>query len=205
VQDKGTYWKHVRLLGDIGDVHVQDEWVGLAGQYASIIEGLEKPLVLNMQHDWEFVEPKRVQIGRLVHLMLNPASGVQMVRFHKRKLPQSRRKQSTDWRYGELDPKDYNGVPLIRTNGWGCPPHIATLQHYREKVLPNMDCSRFKARYGRHGVEHQVRLAHTRDERARGPDRSWADWGTCFYGRFGDERYVRHLGHKSRRWRRMLA
>lgn len=178
----------------------QPFWKGISGQYKTLIEWCDKPLILNVQHDWEFVDPARVLILALANLMMQGKIGI--VRFHKRSLPQP--KKYVDRQYYELIPDQYHDVPLISTDGWGDSPHIATLTHYKNKVLPNLSDD-YQRDYGRYGVEGPVWRQYQKDIKAKGFAAAWCDWLSCIYGRFGDGKYVRHLGGDATNWRKELV
>jgi hypothetical protein len=182
---------------DIGQVIRAASWLGLPGIIKMAIERLDAPLVLNFQHDWVLLGPERVRFGELIQAMLCPNGHpeIHIVRFHKRNLPQ--RTISVDRRYSECTQFP---IPLIRTDGWGDSPHIATREHYLTRVLPVLSLDH--GADGRYGMEGPVWRSYQRDIKERGFEAAQEEWGSYLYGRFGDGPYIRHTGREATRWRR---
>lgn len=202
-EDWEAYKGYLQKLWQWGRVLEMETWIGLVGLYQRFIRAWltapehKIPLVLTVQHDWEFIKPKRVQFGKLVQLMTS--TGPQCVRFHKRPLPQSN--GYVDREYYELSLEEWNNVPLIKTDGWGDSPHLATRNHYIW-ISQFLTANDYSKDYGRYGVEGPVWQAYRRDKQTMGFAKAWADWSSCIYGRFGDRGYVRHLGGDATRWRK---
>ncbi len=182
---------------DIGIVVEHKEWCGLVGLVQRFISDCLRSVILNVQHDWDMVEPDRVDSERLVWLLVHDPT-VQCVRFTKRSLPQ--RNGHVDRHYYEVDKSSQFGIPLIATDGWGDSPHFASYAHYVNRVAPNLSAD-FQRDYGRYGVEGPVWRAYQRDIRQRGFAAAHRDWGSFLYGKFGEGPYVKHLGGEARKWR----
>jgi len=194
-----AYFEYIRCLRqlNLGPVTRAKRFVGLVGLVNRFIHDLPPTakVIFNMQHDWEFVQPNRIQIDRLYHTLL-ACPEVQFVRFHKRKLPQSNRTY-VDRNYWEVS--DY-AVPLIATDGWGDSPHIATVTHYRQHVLPHLDLD--PGPDGRYGMEGPIWRAYQHDIKRMGLREAQQEWGSFLYGKFGDDAYVIHTGYEAGVWRK---
>lgn len=180
----------------VGPIRVSQYQRGLVGLVKWFMEDLDRPVLVNVQHDWQLLNPERVDSSRLVHTIYKHRS-VQVVRLHKRVLPQ--RSGYVDRQYFEVDEALY-GVPLIGTDGWGDSPQFAHRDHYYKFVLPNV-VDDVKRDGGRYGLEAPVWRSYRQDVRRMGFQRAQQYWGSFIYGRFGDEAYVRHLGGTAKRWR----
>jgi hypothetical protein len=197
-QDRIRYGEYIHKLSDLQGTNIIEisNWMGLSGLVRQFISDIHKPLVFNMQHDWIFIRPERVDAAKLVAAMLTSPE-LQVVRFHKRPLPQA--KKYVDRTYYEEDIEKY-GVPLIRTDGWGDSPHMARAEHYRNRVLEHLDTKIGKD--GRFGLEGPLASAYRRDVRQLGFDRAQKEWGVFIYGKFGDVGYIDHLGGAAKAWRK---
>lgn len=183
-----------------GPLYMSDEWTGLAGLLTKFVKHAETVVAFNVQHDWVFPDSYRVNAQKLVQLMAEN-DAVQIVRLHKRPLPQPRK--YVDRRYEEC-PLDQYGLPLIRTDGWGDSPHFARIEHYKTKVLPNI-VHDLTLDGGRYGVEGPVWRAYRKDAAKLGFHEAQRQWGSFLYGRFGDTAYVEHIGGHARKWRKAKA
>jgi hypothetical protein len=197
-EERNNYEEHINSIQSLQSVSVFrfEERIGLAGLVNQFIKTIDTPLILNMQHDWKFVDHQRIDISGLVRTMLEHPE-VQVVRFHKRSLPQARK--HVDRHYYEIAEGTYE-VPLIATDGWGDSPHIASKAHYLERVLPTMDLD--VGDDGRYGVEGPMWRAYREDIKKSGFKIAHAKWGSHLYGRFGDVRYIDHLGGAATKWRK---
>lgn len=193
-----AYHTYTNQLYELNNVLVweSEKWVGLAGLVKAFISHFELPLMFNMQHDWIIANQETINTPKLIDSMLSHPE-LQIVRFHKRTLPQPRR--YVDRNYKEVDESVY-GVPVIATDGWGDSPHFASLKHYHEKVKPNLDLS--VGPDGRYGVEGPLSKNYKHRVRRVGFETAQKEWGSFIYGKFGDPGRIEHLGNAARRWRK---
>lgn len=179
-----------------GCVIRQAAFGGLVSLVQRFLNETTLPFLFNMQHDWEFVDPKRIDIDRLMDTFRNHPE-VQCVRFHKRTLPQSG--HYVDRHYWAVT--DYP-VPLIATDGWGDSPHIASLAHYRKFVEPNLQFDHGPD--GRFGVEWPVWRKYRQLIRRIGLTAAQRRWGCFLYGCFNEPGFIQHLGDSAGYWRAEL-
>ena len=202
VEHKSNYQEYIIRLEqlDLGQVIIAPEWVGLVGLFSMLLAELDRPLILNVQHDWEFVQPDRVDTPKLVECML-AREELQSVRFTKRPLPYTNtRRRLVDRRCIEVDLERF-GIPLIATGGWGDSPHFARQDHYhRISELINSD----HGMDGRYGLEGPIYKFYTKMIKRQGFTKAQRSFGSFMYGRFHEPAYVHHIGNASGRWRKKL-
>lgn len=195
-EDIGKYNAYIDALRglDLGPIFEADQHMGLVGLLRVFLADFDKQIIINMQHDWEILSPRRIESHRIAFLMDSRPKEIQCIRFHKRTLPQP--EGNVDREYYETT--DY-AVPLIRTDGWGDSPHFATRYHYHTHVVPYLDDA--CGNDGRYGVEGPVVKAYRKYKKEVGFEKAQAEWGSFIYGQFGDAPYIRHLGGNSTKWR----
>ena len=66
-------------------------------------------------------------------------------------------------------------------------------------LKPNRDS------WGRRGVENRVARAFVADQERLGFHESHKIWGTHIYGKFGDRKYIKHLGIERKKYRKSNA
>jgi len=198
--DYEEYLRQLKRIG-IGKLVLAPKWVGLVGLFKLLWDNLDKPLVLNVQHDWEFINSNRVDPNQLVARMVADER-LQVIRFSKRSLPYNNyRWRMVDHRTEEVDP-DRFGIPLIATGGWGDSPHFARADHYtRISRIVDYNCGAD----GRYGVEGPIYKHYRRSMKRRGFIKAQRDWGSFLYGQYHEEAYIQHLGAGSKRWRKQLG
>lgn len=180
----------------LGGVIEQTSWCGLSGLVGRIIRILTRPVIVNLQHDWQILRPDLVDGPALVEEMRKPQSPVKYVRFNKVTLTEQAAARYTDHWKPIPPPK---GLSLIASNGWGDSPHIATADHYRSVVAQHMEHRRKDD--GRYGLERPLGLAYRRDQKRDGFSVAHAKWGSWFYGSIGFPPMLKHLGTDARQWR----
>lgn len=202
-QDRERYKDYVHALPgkDLGRVQLMRNWVGLPGCLQWFFRVVpDKKLVLNYQHDWEFITPARVKTQTLLNAMLEPHHPP-YVKFSKRAIHLDKHAtRRIDWIQKPIDERVF-GVPLIQCSGWGDVPHFATYQHYRDLIVPMLRPEN-KGRAGRKGVENHAYAKIYHSIKRIGFDATHRIWGTYLYGRIDDGPYLRHLGNSTIPWRR---
>ncbi len=194
------YWQYLGRIQrlSLGPIHLMPDWVGLPGIIREICDRTVEPLLFNMQHDWTFWEPERIDSNGIIEALESTSCVAQLIRFSKRKHINGGGHVDTN-----LVQLEDNPVPLVATDGWADNPHVATMEHYRTRVVPNM----WKQRPadGVTGVETPVCEAYRKDIALIGFADAHKRWGVCMYGRLGDFRYVKHTGYATTEWRTELG
>lgn len=187
------FLENLKLL-DYGEVKISERWIGLVGLTKWFIRDLRAPVLLNLQHDWEFVDLPFKALAGLVDAMESDER-LQVVRFHKRRVPQPEGFHDT-----YVEDCTIRGIPLCRTNGWGDTPHFARSGHYLG-ILSRLLSNDYQRDYGRYGVEKPAFRAYREDIRRHGFKAAHTRWGSYVYGHRGERPHVRHLGDSAKVWR----
>lgn len=191
-----TEYLHRLRQKKIGGLIAQSQWIGLSGLVSRVMRIMTRPILVNLQHDWEITHPELVDGSQLVEEMRKPDTPVKYVRFHKVALSDHACAKYTSY-WEQVAPP--NNLPLIASNGWGDSAHIATADHYRTTVAQHMEpCQKDDGRYG---LERPLGLAYRAEQKRDGFRAAHAKWGSWFYGENGYPPMMRHLGDDTRRWR----
>ncbi len=164
--------------------------VGLLKALDSAIREVKTPLILFLEHDWQFVGPA-VNLDRLVEVF-ETHPYVHSIRFNKR----CNRVSNYDFL---LEHEDRIGTAdLLRTPAVSNNPNLVRVGTLRSLWLPtcladpvvrNSDLAGHPF-----GVEEPLFKHQMRDVRAMGFSRAHARWGTYLHGRMNTPARIRHLG-----------
>lgn len=167
---------------------VMPEWLHQAGCTARLLEMVDTPLVLFMEHDTPLVGdsipwPALVQV-----LAGHGADRVAMpnvVRFHH----EAEVLDVHEYLMLDADPllypTDHGAVPLRRTMAWWQRPHLARADFYRRLIGRFTDDSRSMIEDPTYSLLESAVLDHG--------ERGWQEWGVTIYQPSGDMKRSTHL------------
>ncbi len=147
------------------NVVVFDQWLHQSNSLRKVmLENTTTPLVMSIQEDCLMVNTEKIDTNLIVNLLLNDVS-VEYIRFY----PQN---DILNFK-GELYPEARPGIPhpetplLHKCMHWSDRPHIATLEHYKNRVWANIGTNI------RTVMEKQIQYR---------AEKTNTHWGTWIYG-----------------------
>lgn len=179
-----------RFAGARGFAFRRTPSVGLLKTLDSAVRAVKTPLLLFLEHDWQFVEPA-VNLDRLVEVF-ETHPYVHSIRFNKR----CNRVSNYDFLLEHED--RIVTAELLRTPAVSNNPSLVRVATLRSLWLPacladplvrNSDLAGHPF-----GVEEPLFKQQMRDVRAMGFGRAHARWGTYLHGRMNTPARIRHLG-----------
>ncbi len=177
------YIQNVKALTETNQYFANTElvicnsWVHLSGAIKQALEHVTTPFVFIHQND--LVINKKFDFnGLLATMVANPA--IKHVKLTSGKINTQRQKWD-----GPVDDKieGKHFVPLCRAFGWSDQTHLATVDYYKDFVLPQC---------GRNFMERYLHPAFKNDILEKGKDRAHALYGTYLYGDLNDGDYLYH-------------
>ncbi len=188
------YWQYVKELRALrlGPLTMPKRWHGYSGQLRRIAGNCHRPTVMLMEHDWEFIQPRRVDIDAIMSCLLNCKYRIRVVRFAKLR-GEYRQFACKGW---QPSPNMPLPKPLTPSGIWASAPHFATAEFYETELFPRLKKWRDKRdgrlkRFQRHAWEKYKRRA-----KRIGRVAAAVESGIYYYGKPGDKRYLRHDGRR---------
>lgn len=180
------YLKNIRSLRDQYGRNVEVSSVnqlGLFGSFLHLIEQVDTPYLIFLEHDWIFREV--ISLKQLLHVF-NKYDFVKHVRFNKR----SNIARRCDIRV-EPEPR-ISELALTRTWCFSNNPYMARTELIRDQCLPIIQGRRQRYR-GSRGIEQPVDRTIKRQVGTEGFDVTHQRWGTYLYGSVKAPPTVQHL------------
>lgn len=174
--------------------------VGLKGGYIRMLDMVNTPYIVFMEHDWIFKPRCDIKLERVIDAM-DKYPFVHYIRFNRRPNVEK------GWDNKLFVERRIKEIPLLQTKVFSNNPHILRTAQMRNKLMPIILKAKgplywrpYENSMGSHagafGIEEPLVDAARNMIRQKGWDKMHAWWGTYIYGQYGAPPCVIHMDGK---------